>query len=227
MNSNLGDRMKTYEKVNQHTLTNLMPVVIRLDGRAFHSKTFEKPFDDKLQNAFMYSVFEMIDQIENVRCVYFASDEVSIVMLERTLRTHPWFGNKLNKIISVSASMLTYYFNRFYDIGAQFDSRAFNVPVDDVVNYMLWRGKDWERNSLSMLARHHFSHKELQGKSMAQMHDMLFNIGVNWATDLDPKWRNGTLVYKTKQNNFNVVHVPPKFNIYNANLGNTLEILDE
>ena len=44
---NLGDRMKTYENVTRAHLVHRMPVIIRLDGKAFHSFTrgFQKPFD--------------------------------------------------------------------------------------------------------------------------------------------------------------------------------------
>ena len=36
---NLGDRMKTYENVTRAHLVRRMPVIIRLDGKAFHSFT--------------------------------------------------------------------------------------------------------------------------------------------------------------------------------------------
>ena len=44
----LGDRMKKYyEEVSKTRLVRRMPVIIRLDGKAFHTFTrgFEKPFD--------------------------------------------------------------------------------------------------------------------------------------------------------------------------------------
>ena len=45
----LGDRMKhNYEEVSKIRLTRRMPVIIRIDGKAFHTftKGLEKPFDD-------------------------------------------------------------------------------------------------------------------------------------------------------------------------------------
>ena len=38
----LGDRMKRYEYVSRNYLTRRVPVIIRIDGKAFH--TFEKAF---------------------------------------------------------------------------------------------------------------------------------------------------------------------------------------
>ena len=50
MNKNdaLGNRMKTYENVTRNYLTRRMPVIIRCDGKAFHTFTrgLKKPFDD-------------------------------------------------------------------------------------------------------------------------------------------------------------------------------------
>lgn len=49
-NDALGDRMKKYEYVTRTHLINRMPVIIRLDGKAFHTFTrgFKRPFDDVL-----------------------------------------------------------------------------------------------------------------------------------------------------------------------------------
>ena len=45
---NIGDRMKNnYENISKTKLMRRCPVVVRLDGRAFHTFTrgFNKPFD--------------------------------------------------------------------------------------------------------------------------------------------------------------------------------------
>lgn len=47
-NITLGDRMKEYyENITRNKLTRRTPVIIRLDGKAFHTFTrgFDKPFD--------------------------------------------------------------------------------------------------------------------------------------------------------------------------------------
>lgn len=38
-NSDLGKRMKEYEGASQSRLTRRMPVIIRIDGKAFHNFT--------------------------------------------------------------------------------------------------------------------------------------------------------------------------------------------
>lgn len=44
----LGDRMKAYENISRTYLPRRIPVIIRLDGKAFHTFTrgLEKPFDE-------------------------------------------------------------------------------------------------------------------------------------------------------------------------------------
>ena len=42
---------------------------------------------------------------------------------------------------------------------------------------MLWRELDARKNAVSMAARHHFSHRDLQGKSSLEMVQMLLSKG--------------------------------------------------
>ena len=65
--------------------------------------------------------------------------------------------------------------------GAMFDARCFNIPKEEVTNYVYWRQLDATRNSIQMVGQANFSHKELQGKSCNQIQDMLMTQkGINW-----------------------------------------------
>lgn len=65
--------------------------------------------------------------------------------------------------------------------GAMFDSRVFNIPKEDVVNYFVWRQQDSVRNSIQSAGQAIFSHKQLMNKSCDQIQDMLFvEKGINW-----------------------------------------------
>lgn len=76
--------------------------------------------------------------------------------------------------------------------GAYFDCRAFNVPVNDCANMVIWRQKDAERNSVQMLGQHYYSHKQLQGVTCNQIQDMLFkDHGVNW-NNVPTKFKRGS-----------------------------------
>jgi tRNA(His) 5'-end guanylyltransferase len=127
---------------------------------------------------------------------YTQSDEATFLLRDTdSHETQGWFGYELSKIISISASAFTAYFNREFDEKppAMFDSRAFVVPDEDVPNVFVWRQKDWARNSIQMLARATFSHRELNGKKIPEIHEMLHGVGINWA-DMTPVLKNGTFV---------------------------------
>ena len=53
--SDLAKRMKRYEAVSKTTLVTRMPVILRIDGKAFHTLTrgFQKPFDRVLNLSMM------------------------------------------------------------------------------------------------------------------------------------------------------------------------------
>lgn len=50
--TSLGDRMKGYESIPKNFLMRRTPVILRIDGKAFHTFTrgFEKPFDKIIQD---------------------------------------------------------------------------------------------------------------------------------------------------------------------------------
>lgn len=176
-------------------LTRRTPVIVRLDGRAFHTYTRKcsKPFDGKLMGAMVEAAYAVANEISGFKLAYTQSDEVSFLITDYDeLETQAWFGYNQSKVESVCASIMTAHFNAFMgrDDLAYFDARAFNVPENEIANYFLWRAKDWERNSLNMYASAHFTHKQLHGKTQADRHEMLHEIGKNWATDLSARERN-------------------------------------
>jgi tRNA(His) 5'-end guanylyltransferase len=206
-NDSLGNRMKNYENVSRYYLTQRTPVLLRLDGRAFHTFTrnFDKPFDEVLIKSMVEAACAVARDMQGFKLGYIQSDEASFLITDYdNVDTQGWFDYNLSKMISLSASVMTANFNeqiRDRTMGqrntiATFDSRAFNVPEMDIANYFLWRSKDWSRNSLQMYARAFFSHKQLDNKRREDMHEMLYSIGKNWATGISPQKRNGTFIRK-------------------------------
>jgi tRNA(His) 5'-end guanylyltransferase len=195
----LGDRMKdNYENRQRFYLTRRTPVIVRVDGRAFHTftKNFKRPFDQKLSDAMVDAAFHLIDEMQGCKLAYVQSDEASFVLTDYdSLETQGWFDYNKSKIESLSAALMSVHFNNALGMGtkAVFDARAFNIPESEVVNYFLWRAQDWHRNSVTMYAQAFFSHSQLQGKSIADMHEMLHGIGRNWANC--EEWeKNGTFL---------------------------------
>lgn len=111
----LGDRMKTYENVTRTYLTRKMPVVIRLDGKAFHSFTrgLKKPFDEILVKSMQDTMKYLCENIQGCVLGYTQSDEITLVLVDYQSReSDAWFDNNIQKMVSVSASMATIAFNQ-------------------------------------------------------------------------------------------------------------------
>lgn len=114
----LGDRMKNnYENITRYYLTRRMPVIIRVDGRSFHTftKGFKKPFDDVLVKTMQDTMKYLCENIQGCVLGYTQSDEISLILTDYAeFTTDAWFGNNLQKMCSVSASMATLAFNKFF-----------------------------------------------------------------------------------------------------------------
>jgi tRNA(His) guanylyltransferase len=187
-------RMKNnYESRNQTYLTRRTPVIMRIDGKAFHTYTkgLNKPFDKGLIEDMQQTAIYLCQNIQGAKCAYTQSDEISILITDYdTLTTDAWFDYNVQKMTSISASLATAKFNQlrlnriikemdpenFTDgecidyilqnkiILANFDSRVFNIPKEEVANYFLARQEDAVSNSISMLAQSLYSHNELHKK---------------------------------------------------------------
>jgi tRNA(His) guanylyltransferase len=188
----LGERMKEYEAVSRTRLVRRTPVIVRVDGRAFHTLTrgFEKPWDRTFVRCMEDVATALCQELAGARLAYVQSDEVSVLLVDyQSLGTEAFFDNQVQKIVSVAASIATVAFNRSmalyhrdYAAGATFDARAFNVPREEVCNYFLWRQQDAVRNSIQGLGQAHFSPKELHGVSCDGIQELLFQQkGINWS----------------------------------------------
>lgn len=79
---------------------------------------------------------------------------------------------------------------------AFFDSRVFQIPEkEEVVNCLIWRQRDAEKNSISMLAQSLYSHNELHKKNSSDMQEMCFQKGHNW-NDLHFSKKRGSFIVK-------------------------------
>ena len=115
----LGKRMKEYyEHVYRFGLTRRMPVVIRIDGKAFHTFTrgFQKPFDEVLVTTMQRTMKYLCENIQGCKLGYTQSDEITLILTDYdTLTTEAWFGYELQKMCSIAASMATMAFNKYFE----------------------------------------------------------------------------------------------------------------
>lgn len=231
MTDTLGDRMKDYENITRYFLPRRSNVIIRLDGKAFHTytKNCKKPFDTDLQEDMNSTAIKLCENIQGAKLAYVQSDEITIVVTDYdTLTTDAWFGNNIQKMSSISASIATAEFNRIRMLRnysewnanrqstypsdfemANFDSRVFSVPeLSEVANNIIWRVQDATRNSIQMVARSHFSHGFLMGKNTSELISLIESEGQPWE-DYSPRSRFGGLIKKV-DGKWKSVDIPEK-----------------
>ena len=221
----LGQRMKKYEMVSKSVLMARTPVAIRVDGKAFHTFTrhLNKPFDNIFMNSMIQTMEAMCADIQNCIFGYVQSDEITFILKDyEQLNTSTWFDNEVQKLCSISASMATYYFNKFFrenaermmqnntssyiqtlreclTMPAMFDARAFNIPREEVINLIYWRQLDAVRNSIQSCGQSVFSHKQLMNKSCAEIKEMLAAAGKAWENLPIYKQRGTCCIRENKQ----------------------------
>lgn len=130
----LGDRMKGYENVPKTYLIRRMPVIIRLDGKAFHTftKGFKRPFDEVLMKTMDDTMKYLCENIQGCVLGYKQSDEITLVLVDyRTLKTDPWFEYSVEKMCSVAASMATLAFNKAFENNVLEFVRSCNVDYEN------------------------------------------------------------------------------------------------
>lgn len=115
--TDLDIRIKGYEKVMDQKLIKRSPVIIRLDGRSFHTFTrgFKKPFDDILIDTMQQTALYMCQNVQNCVLAYTQSDEISLLLIDyKNLDTQPWFDNRIQKIVSTSAALASITFKEIF-----------------------------------------------------------------------------------------------------------------
>ena len=115
----LGKRMKEYyEQIPKTKLMRRCPVVLRCDGKAFHSFTrgFKKPFDEILIESMQDTMKYLCENVQGCVLGYHQSDEISLLLIDyQTLDSQAFFDYEVQKICSIAASMATMKFNKVFD----------------------------------------------------------------------------------------------------------------
>ena len=229
VHDDLGTRMKTfYEEIPKSKLMRRTPVAIRVDGRSFHTFTrgFNVPFDDVLIKTMQETMKYLCENIQGCVLGYTQSDEITLILVDyKKLTSAAFFDYEVQKICSITASMATMAFNRYFrenvfesaviaaigsnkkhpyveahanamKKGAMFDARCFNIPKEEVANLIYWRQLDATRNSIQMVGQANFSHNELQNKSCNDIQNMLLTQkNINW-NDLPTYQKRGSCCVK-------------------------------
>lgn len=142
----LGTRMKVfYEAIPQNKLMRRTPVIIRIDGKAFHTFTrgFDKPYDDIMVFAMQNTMKYLCENIQGCVFGYTQSDEITLVLTDyKKFNSAAWFDYEVQKLCSVSASMATMAFNYFFqakvtqELGPyEFQTSPYWAPCDSMGEY--------------------------------------------------------------------------------------------
>ncbi len=127
VNDELGKRIKeNYEERAKTKLVRRMPVIIRIDGKSFHTftKHFVKPFDKLLMKSMQETMKYLCENIQGCVLGYTQSDEITLVLQDyKELTTDAFFNYEVQKICSIAASMATMKFNQY-----------FSKEVEDLIN---------------------------------------------------------------------------------------------
>ena len=212
--------MKDYEIYSTMKVPKNSNIIIRLDGRKFHSLAkalnLQKPYDDNFYKVITNVCLDIFKQF-TPKFIYTFSDEISILLDEIP------FSGRVEKIDSVLASLasssFTYYLLHDYSnefnldklsdnerkivFPISFDSRI--IPIDDssISSYFKWRQDECWRNcingygiwALKKEYNNEDANEKIKGLKSSEIHDLLFERGIN-LNDVDTWKKRGIGVYR-------------------------------
>lgn len=191
-NDGLGDKCKLFEQAEAgRKAMRGLPLLARLDGRAFHTFTrgLERPYDQRMSFC-MAETARFLVQETHALIGYTQSDEITLLWFVPSDSTSEYiFDGKYQKIASVLAGMASCQFMKLVanqlpqkaSATPHFDCRVWQVPTQsEVIDVFVWREDDAVKNSISMAARALYSDKQLFEKTSSVKQEMLFQKGVNW-----------------------------------------------
>jgi tRNA(His) guanylyltransferase len=198
----LDRRMRSLEYFSSLRLVPACWPIIRLDGRNFSRLTarrFSKPFDPRFRDLMAAAAGTLLRELQGIYA-YTMSDEISLLLP----RDWALFDRRLEKVVSISAGIVSAAFSLDFGGSAHFDSRIWLGPdVSLVLDYFRWRQTEAASNAL-----HGWCHwtlrktgktaaeatRLLKGRSAADQNELLFRQGINF-NDL-PRWqRRGVGLY--------------------------------
>jgi len=181
-------RIKDYERAFEKILPANQPFIVRLDGVSFKRFTsqLQKPFDPHFTEAMIRTTKDLMKRSAAV-VGFCQSDEITLISAPAVSNAEKNFlyGGRVSKICSVLASLAGARFNhhlqklvdRELPETGIFDARVFSAPdwlaCADVLR---WRHQfDCRRNAIHAILQAHYSAKELQGRSIKDMVEILRN----------------------------------------------------
>jgi len=216
MAQTLHQRQIGYEDSCNQSIISRIPVIIKIDGRSFSrvTKNTPKPFCHKTMAMLNGTMLALAKQIDGVVFGYQYSDKIILVLRnDRSQDEDPWFGNSIQKITSVSASLATYEFmSQLWGVedppnldgAVTFSSQVFPVPnVSEAINYLIFRQFKCVQNAINESVQSVLwprygrqTYDLLEDKSMEDRKKILEDSGFDFDS-LPGAYRHGSGVYLT------------------------------
>ena len=194
--------MKEYEVYRDLKVPINSKIILRLDGRSFHSLAknlnLKKPYDEDFAKLMVKVSKDLFNEFAPI-FIYTFSDEISIL-----LDNIP-FNGRIEKINSVIASFAASSFT--YNLGNKkpisFDSRVIPITNEDIPKYFKWRQDESWRNCINAYGIYalkskysdEVANKKIKGLKSSDIHELLFKDGIN-LNDVDNWQKRGIAIYK-------------------------------
>lgn len=171
--------------------------LVRIDGRNFSRalQDFEKPYDLRFAKAMVETCKDILREF-NPAFAFTFSDEVTFMMRDL-------FSCRVEKIDSIIASEFSSRLSLRLGFPVSFDCRIIFADPSEIADYLAWRQDEAWRNHLNSYAFYTLLRelgdrrkvqRMLEGKKSAEIHDMLYERGINLAKT--PAWqRRGVIVH--------------------------------
>ena len=132
-------------------------------------------------------------------------EEIEELMIDAQWNNQKFMINAADKILDKAELLASKRFK------ANFDARAFNIPIHEVINNLIWRQQDATRNSILSVAQSLYSHKELQGIGTKELQNkMLTEKNVNW-NDYKTDEKRGIAAIKDNEGKWFIDELTPIF----------------
>lgn len=239
----LGDRMKNYENMTNYKFDKDAIIVLRADGKTFSKWTkrmgFSKPFDGILTNYMQEVMFNSAQKMQGCVFAYTQSDEITFVLKPgEKEESEPWFGNRMQKILSIGSSIVTLEMCKKIkdrNMFPMFDLRAFVVPnLSEAANAIIWRQNDCIKNSISCSCYYESAkkigkktaRKKMHGLNQDSQEKMLKEVSdKNWV-DYESRFKYGSACYRVKDEDKKYFEFNDKLPVFAKNFEWVLKILE-
>lgn len=196
--------MKEYEVYSSLRVPKNSKIIMRLDGRSFHTLARDldliRPYDENFYKVMSQVCMDLFKEFSPL-FVYTFSDEISLIFDKVP------FDGRLEKINSVVAGFTSSSFALNYNCEFKkppaFDSRVIPVSDDDVLKYFRWRQDECWRNCVNShgisFLKSKYSNSQandkINGMNLSDIHELLFENGIN-LNDIETYKKRGIGVYR-------------------------------